>query len=248
MTASTLKLTDREAKGLAALGSVAKKVPRARAVQVAVGKGSAAVAEGEVLVLVLSASGAAVGRTKVTGQPTDIRALRAVLQGADVAAGRLRAADPPPPLAEADAALLDQAGLVEGSGGADPLERSQIELELLLRESLTLEDAARALRVSTGRLRQRLAPGIRTLYGLKLDGRAWRIPRFQFGKKGRLIRNIDKVLPSISPEAHVLSIYGWFTSPHQDLVAGKDERPVTPLSWLEAGLDPDVVAKLAREI
>jgi hypothetical protein len=244
MGENTSKLTPDEAKGLAA---VAKRVPsKGRTAEVRPGKAAEGVGENELVVLVLSSTGAIVRRTAVPGRP-GVDALRAVLLGVDVAAERLatRSYLPAPQLAAAEAELLDDAGFVEEDEGNDPLERTRIELELLLRESPLLEDAAHELKVSTGRLRQRL--GERTLYGIKV-GRAWRIPRFQFAKKGRLVRNIDKVLPAVSPEAHPLSIVTWFTLPHQDLVVGKQEKPATPLAWLEAGLDPEAVVKLAAEI
>jgi hypothetical protein len=118
---------------------------------------------------------------------------------------------------------------------------------MLLGESLSLDAAARTLAVSTGRLRQRLAPGERTLYGIK-EGRAWKIPRFQFASKGRLVRGIDQVLPRIRPDAHPLAVAAWFSTPHQDLVVGEDDERVTPRGWLLAGRDPGAVAELAEEI
>ena len=126
--------------------------------------------------------------------------------------------------------MLDEAGFADAPRNADAggaLERSRIELELLLRESLTLEEAARALAVSSGRLRQRLGPTERTLYGIK-EGRAWRIPKFQFASKGKLVRGIDRVLPRIRPDAHPLAVAAWFSTPHQDLVIGEREERVTP--------------------
>lgn len=241
--ANTMKLTPHEASSLAA---VAKRIPATgRTAALNLGPAAGSVGADELVVLVLSSTGALVRRTELPGAGTD--ALQAVLLGVDVAAKRFaaRSVAAAPPLALGDAALLDDAGLFESPRGADPLERARIELELLLRESPSLEHAAHELKVSTSRLRQRL--GERTLAGIKV-GRAWRIPRFQFAKKGRLVRNIDKVLPALSQEAHPLSVVTWFTSPHQDLVVGKDDRPVTPIAWLEAGLDPEVVAKLAAEV
>jgi len=78
--------------------------------------------------------------------------------------------------------------------------------------------------------------------------RTWRIPRFQVSRQGRLLRGIETVMPCIRPCAHPLAVARWFTSPHQDLVAGGEEMPVTPLAWLSAGRDPVTVAELAREI
>ncbi|HEY2510254.1 MAG TPA: hypothetical protein VGI39_05340 [Polyangiaceae bacterium] len=244
MAETTLRLTAEEAKGLVA---VAKKIPsKGRRAEVQVRDLAGQLKKGEAIVFVVVEGKVMAGRTAI-GAATVPQALRALLLGADVAAERLTttASPSPPQLAAAEAALLDEAGLVEAPDGNDPLERARIELELLLRESPSLEEAAHELKVSTGRLRQRLGGG--TLYGIKV-GRAWRIPRFQFAKKGRLVRNIEKVLPAVRPEAHPLSVVTWATSPHQDLVVGKHEKPVTPLAWLEAGLDPETVVKLASEV
>ena len=115
---------------------------------------------------------------------------------------------------------------------------------------MTLNEAAKVLGVSTGRLRQRLLK--RTLYGMK-ERSAWRLPRFQFdpNKKGKLVRGIEYVLPHIRPDAHPLAIEKWFSTPHPDLVVavmGDDEEHVTPLAWLSAGKAPEEVAELAKEI
>jgi hypothetical protein len=151
-------------------------------------------------------------------------------------------------LSAAESSLVDDAGFSEGSPtkpGA--LERSRIEYELMLRESLTLEAASNELGVTPSRLRQRLCVGNRTLFGIK-DGRAWRIPKFQFQRRGQLVRNIDRVLPHIRPDAHALAVKTWFVTPHPDLVVGEDDKPVTPRAWLAAGRPVDAVATLAGEL
>jgi hypothetical protein len=192
------------------------------------------------------------GRRRVRTAAPTAHVLRTVMMGAEVAVEQLATQGPapaaPPPLSAIDAELLDAAGFIEPPDGADPLEHTRVELELMLRTSATLEAAARELKVSTGRLRQRLSPQVRTLYGIKVGGRAWRLPRFQFAKKGRLVRNLDQVLPNIRATAHPLSVNAWFTSPHQDLVVGDEDTRVTPLAWLEAGYDPALVARLAAEV
>jgi hypothetical protein len=177
------------------------------------------------------------------------RELRLRLAGAQAAVEPLVAAPPTlhvPQLSGAEASMLDEAGFREAkSGGTGALERSRIELEILLRESLSVDEAASLLHVSTGRLRQRLSA--RTLYGVK-EGRAWRLLRFQFDKKGKLVRGIDQVLPHIRADAHPLAVARWFSTPHQDLVAGEEEERVTPLQWLSAGLAAGEVAELIQEI
>jgi hypothetical protein len=247
MAGGTVRLSQAQALGLAALGKAARKLPARAAAEVRFAQ--TAVGERDVVVIVLSTAGALIGRTELV-RKVPLRALRTILVGAEVAAERLATSPPAaetPPLAASEASLLDRAGLTGAADDTDPLERACIDLELLLRESSSLEEAARELRVSPGRLRQRLSPRVRTLYGIKA-GRGWRIPRFQFAKRGRLARSIDRVLPRVSAEAHPLAIQNWFTSPHQDLVVGDNERQVSPIAWMESGRAPDVVAELAAEI
>lgn len=250
MAELSAKLTRMETQGLLAFSHLARQVREpGQTLELNVEHLLTGVGPDDVVLVVLSTKNALVTRTHVRGRVPDVGALHALLMGADVAAEQLSrrtSTTPIPPLGRDEAALLDAAGLVDSTHDVDPLERTRVELELMLRQAATLKDAARELKVSSGRLRQRLSKE-RSLYGMK-DGRAWRIPRFQFAKKGRLVRNIDQVLPNISSEAHPLSVHTWFTSPHQDLVAGIDQRPVTPIAWLEAGNDPTVVAKLAIEL
>jgi hypothetical protein len=214
-----------------------------------VAKGDPSVGEDQVYVVVVGRQEGLVSRTKAHGRAVSSRELRLRLAGAEVAVDGLVAAPATsklPQLTAGEAALLDEAGFrEEDSGVVSALERSRIELEILLRESTSLDKAAKSLGVSTGRLRQRLSQ--RTLYGIK-EGRAWRLPRFQFDRKGKPVRGIDKVLPHVRPEAHPLAIAKWFSTPHLDLVVGDDEEPVTPLAWLSSGRPAGDVAELSQEI
>lgn len=246
------KLSTNAQSELVALGRAARKASRGSAdpAEIAL-KGRSPVDEDEVVVIVLSRHAALVSHTTVKGRALDVRELRRRMAGAELAVERLADANPvvdTPALARSEATMLDAAGFVDpGNDAGGALERSRIELDMLLRESLTLDEAARSLSVSQGRLRQRLAPNVRTLYGIK-DGRAWRIPKFQFASKGKLVRGIERVLPRIRPDAHPLAVAAWFSTPHQDLVIGADDERVTPRAWLLAGGDPDVVAELAVEV
>src|SRR5215813_5175036 len=171
----------------------------------------------EVLVMVVTRQGALVRASRVHGRAIDARELHLQLAAAEAAVEEVARTPPAPAspqLTSADAAMLDEAGMVEGPLDVpSPLERTRIELELLVRSSLTIDEAAKALGVNTSRIRQRLSPKHRTLCGIK-HGRGWRIPRFQFESKNRLVRNIDKVLPHIRYDAHPLEIREWFTMPH----------------------------------
>ncbi len=251
MAKDTWKLTTAQVKDLAStLRPLAKKITvRDRSGKPGARRAEPGVESSEVLVLVLGPDDAVMTRTRVSRRP-DQRALEKVLLGANVAADRLDqpGVGPSPPLTRAETSLLDEAGLVDAPGGTEQFDRTQVEYDLLMRESLSLAVAARDLKVGQSRLRQRLSPRVRTLYGVKDGERAWRIPRFQFAQKGRLVRNIDKVIPRIRPDAHPLVVYRWFAEPHQDLVAADGQAPMTPLAWLDAGLAYSAVGDLATEI
>ena len=205
----------------------------------------------EVFVVVMGPFGAVVSRTRAMGLKTSLRDLKLRLAGAEAAV--LGASEPilasrSAQLAGSEASLLEDLGFLEqdpNEVGAN--ERTRIDYELLLMDSLTLEQAGELLHLSTGRLRQRLGPGERTIFGFK-DGRSWRIPRFQMDRRGRFVRGLDQVSPHLRPDAHPLAVARWFSSPHQDLVVGRAEVPVSPLAWLSAGRDPGAVAELIQEV
>lgn len=231
--------------------AIRKAKPRGSPVEVKLAGLESSVPEDEVVVLVLGAHAALVSRTRVSGRGLSLRELRLRLAGAEVAVEGLATQLPvrdTPGLTSAEAALLDDASFAaRRTGDVTALERSRIEMELLVRESASLEDAATALGVSPSRLRQRLSPSVRTLYGIK-DGRGWRIPRFLFATERKLIPGIEKVLPQVRPDAHPLAVQAWLTTPHQDLVVGDGDEPVSPVDWLTSGRPADDVAKLAGEI
>lgn len=230
---------------------VARRAPRRmRIVELSFGKAKS-LPKDEVIIAIVSGARALVSHSHVRGRSVDMKEMWLRLAGAEAAVECIAASPPEaacPALSTAEAALLDGAGFGEGSTTAvTALDRSRIELDAMLGESLSLEEAARALGVSTSRLRQRLSSAERTLYGVK-EGRGWRIPKFQFATKSKLVRGIDKVLPHVRPDAHPLAVKTWFTSPHQDLVVGEHDHPVSPVEWLAAGESPAEAVKLATEI
>jgi hypothetical protein len=151
------------------------------------------------------------------------------------------------PDAERDA--LRQAGIsLEGAPG-DPSGAGQVALGLARSrrfrdEAFTVAQAATALGVTAGRVRQLVSTGaVVTMPGSPGspggEG-SYLLPAWQI-VDGRL-------LPGLAPVAkaaaglHPLTFAGFMTRPDRDLVA--DGKAVSPVAWLLAGGDPDVVAQL----
>jgi excisionase family DNA binding protein len=245
-----LKLSAGGRRGLIELGRAAHKRLQGRQTVELRAMGVVDSAD-EVLVVVVTQRGALVRRSKIRGREPDARELQLQLAGAEAAideVARMRPEAAGPQLSSAEAAMLDEAGLVVGPTNVpSALERSRIELQVLVRSSLTIDEAAKALGVTTSRIRQRLSSKHPTMYGVK-QGRVWRIPRFQFESRTKLVRGLDAVMPHIRRDAHPVVVRDWFTTPHQDLVVDDEAERVTPRAWLSSGRSVDAVAQLADEI
>ena len=141
--------------------------------------------------------------------------------------------------------LLEQGGFELDRldfGLEDPVARTAFEYSVLRATALTTHAAAKRLGVNASRVRQRLLD--RALYGIKV-GDEWRLPVFQFVRKG-LVPGIVCVLPRLPRNLNPVAVHRWFNTRNPDLEArGEAERWLTPLQWLQAGEDPDVVAELA---
>ncbi len=130
------------------------------------------------------------------------------------------------------------------TGAADPLVQSVVAYAGLLDTGLTTTQAAKRLGVSDARIRQRLAE--RTLLAVR-EGRVWKLPLFQFTRKGEL-PGWGEVCPRLPPAASPVALDRWLSLPHPDLVVGADERPTSPREWLAAGRPAQTVAQLAAEL
>jgi hypothetical protein len=131
--------------------------------------------------------------------------------------------------------------------GKDAVQATTQLYKELETTSLSVEQAAEKLGVNDSRVRQRLLAKQPSLYGIK-RGRSWLLPAFQFEAEG-LVPGLDAVIAQVPKTAHPVSVYRWFTSPHQDLYLDDSESvPVTPLDWLKTGGDPKRLAELAGEI
>jgi hypothetical protein len=110
----------------------------------------------------------------------------------------------------------------------------------LVTDALSVKEAAAALRVSAGRVRQRLSA--RSLFGVQTSA-GWRLPRFQFTADGELLRGLDRVLPVLPPDVHPVVVASFLQRPHQDLRIA--DEATSPAAWLEGGGDIDAVVDLA---
>lgn len=112
----------------------------------------------------------------------------------------------------------------------------------LLSDALSVKQAARRLRVTDGRVRQRLTA--RTLLGVATAS-GWKLPAFQFTDDGQ-VRGLDQVLPAMPDDVHPLVVRHFLNQPNLELpVAGE---PVPPREWLISGGDVDRVVMLAGEL
>jgi hypothetical protein len=160
-----------------------------------------------------------------------------------------------PALTPAEEAVLVAGGVAKTTLEHGPQLRMLVQrrtasaYRALLESSLDVNETAKVLGVNPSRIRQRLDAG--TLYGIK-SGTAWRLPRFQFAGARKIkdtVPNIDKVLCALPKDVSPLAVDQWFSTPNPDLCSRDDEeRPMTPLEWLNQGESPGVVAELAARL
>lgn len=120
---------------------------------------------------------------------------------------------------------------------------SEKKYQALLKSSLTVEQSARRLGVTSGRVRQLL--GARRLYGIKV-GHDWRVPAFQF-LESKMVPGIDAVVSRLPRDLGLLAVYNWFTTSNPDL-CDEEEAPFAPLAWLRLGHPPEDAAALAAAL
>lgn len=130
-------------------------------------------------------------------------------------------------------------------GQRDPVLLGVLEYAAMRLSALTTREAADRLGLKTdSRVRQRLSE--RTLYGLKVE-EEWRLPIFQFRENEGLVPNIERIFPALDRELAPITVLHWFTNPNPDLAcADTRNEPVSPLTWLSLGLDPEEVVELAQ--
>lgn len=138
------------------------------------------------------------------------------------------------------AAHVDLAGPAGGAAGVELAGRAAAHR--LVAEALTIEQAAAALSVTPGRVRQRLAAG-ELLDVRRPDGQI-AIPRWQI-RDGRTVPGL-KLLFAEVPELHPLAVARFMTAPHPELEL--DEEAASPSDWLLTGGEVEPVMELLHSV
>lgn len=148
-------------------------------------------------------------------------------------------------LTQVEREVLASGGLpVDATIDPRPIAQRTAQYDAILASSLTTARAARKLGVNASRVRQRLLARPAGLYGLR-KGNSWRLPRFQFGRKG-LVPNIERVIVKLDPALDPVAVVGWFNRSNTDLE--QDDGHCSPLDWLAQGKSWEMVATLAEDL
>jgi hypothetical protein len=121
----------------------------------------------------------------------------------------------------------------------DGRARAVAEQAVLHDSALTVGEAASTVGVDTSRIRHRLLA--HRLMGWK-DRGGWRLPAWQFTETG-VLPGLEAVLAALPADQPPLVVAAFMTTPQEDLLART--RAITPCEWLQAGGDPQRVARLA---
>ncbi|MGF7123314.1 hypothetical protein AB4Z09_20635 [Rhodococcus sp. TAF43] len=142
-----------------------------------------------------------------------------------------------PALSEHDATLLAEAGFVTDPAAATAARVDRdIRMQDLVHSSLSVDDAAQRLGVTTTCIRQRLTDG--TLWAFT-SGQGRLLPPAQFIAVGA-VPHLEKVLPLLNDDLHPLTVQALLTQPQPSLVVAG--RPVSIVAWLTgcAGTDAEI--------
>jgi len=149
-------------------------------------------------------------------------------------------------LSEPEARALARAGVRVAPVPAlhDRASASTLEHLIQMRlDGLTTKEAAALLRLTEGRIRQRIAADL--LFAVKGPGGEWRLPRWQFHGR-HTIPGLSEVLAAVPRGWPPVAIERFLAEPTDELaVAG---APMSPLAWLSEGRDAGPVAALASQL
>lgn len=148
-------------------------------------------------------------------------------------------------LTNAEIAVLRAAGadLDDHPDRPDPMVEYAIEFAAILATGLSVTSVSRRLGVTNARVRQLI--GDRSLYAFR-NGSRWVVPAYQLLEERGLVPNVGEVNRAIPQAVDPVSVHRWFVTPDAELAV--DEKTISPLAWLKAGMDPGVVARIARDL
>lgn len=146
-------------------------------------------------------------------------------------------------LTAGETAMLERAGvdLEEHPERDDPMMGYATEFAAILATSLTPAEVARTLDVTPVRVRQMIREG--SLYAIRVAGR-WHVPIFQIDGEA-LVPNIGRVNERLQA-LDAVSVMRWYTS-HDPELENADGNSLTPLEWLKAGRDVNVLLAIVPE-
>lgn len=181
------------------------------------------------------------------GLHTDAEAFVWLVLEAVASQRRLQAQKVKHPLSAAEMAAYSGGGFdlsKRKDRGPGPLDHATADYVAMIVDALSVRDAARLMGIHRETVRSRLRR--RSLYGIIPQGR-WLLPRFQF-HHDEALPGLEKVLHTLDPEVHPLSVVRFFTTPQSDLVVADTPAPLSPRDWLLSGYPPERVAAIAREL
>ena len=145
----------------------------------------------------------------VTGLSVDRAALVGVLETLAADGGLANAS-----LSYHDEKLLSESGFHEKPGAVAVMTvQRDVQLQQIISESLTVNEVAERLGVSTARVRQRIAA--RTLWSY-LWGERRLMPAAQFTPSG-VVPHMDEVISVLRPDSHPLEVHKILTVPQPSL-------------------------------
>jgi hypothetical protein len=207
---------------------------------------------GRALVIVLEGKAVAmrtIERGEAPADPTEVFARELATLGA-VLGETLQIASAPAGLTAEELAVLEEGGMTvpaeQPAPADDPVRQSVLAYARLVEGSLSVERAAKLLRVDPSRVRQRLGGPAPSLYGFKFRG-TWHLPAEQFDGRAAL-PGLAEVVPAIPRDLHPLEVVQWLTLPNPDLTPGEEGEHLSPRDWLRTGHPPAAVVDRAREL
>lgn len=154
--------------------------------------------------------------------------------------------DPASGLTAAEQAVLEAGGLrLKRTSGRDLVAETTVKFAAIVERSLTAEQVAERINMTSSRVRQLIAT--RELYSFRLDGKRL-VPDFQIRNR-KLIPNIGEVNQAIPEAMHPVGVYNWFHLENADLSIDEDQETLlSPLDWLAEGRDPGKVALMTEHL